>query len=205
MAKIHNIIFDLGGVFLDLDINSTIKAYNDMGFTPEMYQYDKEHSRYFLKFEIGEISTNEFRNGIRELLKKDISDTVLDEAWNGMILGFQKVKIEILRDLKKKYRTFLLSNTNEMHEEIYAGKLLATTGFKMADLFEKIYYSHEVGLAKPDPAIFQKVLNENGLIPEQTLYIDDLEKNIHAAERLGLHCFLFPQNGDLKEIYAKIQ
>jgi putative hydrolase of the HAD superfamily len=138
-------------------------------------------------------------------LKKDISDTVLDEAWNGMILGFQKVKIEILRDLKKKYRTFLLSNTNEMHEEIYAGKLLATTGFKMADLFEKIYYSHEVGLAKPDPAIFQKVLNENGLIPEQTLYIDDLEKNIHAAERLGLHCFLFPQNGDLKEIYAKIQ
>lgn len=205
MAKIHNIIFDLGGVFLDLDMNKTIKAYQDMGFTPEMYQFDQEHSRYFLKFETGKIPPGEFRNGIRELLKKDISDEVLNEAWNSMIGGFQMKKIEILQELKEKYRTFLLSNTNEMHEKLYTEKLLATTGVKMRDLFEKVYYSHEVGLAKPDPAIFQKVLNENELKPEQTLFVDDLEKNISTAKALGFQCFHFPQNGDLKEIYAKIQ
>lgn len=201
MAEIRNIIFDLGGVLLDLDFDKTVKAFTEMGFTPEMYQLDQEHSHYFLKFETGKIKPAGFKNGIRELLdKKDLSDDILDNAWNAMILGFQLEKIELLKELAKAYRIFLLSNTNVQHEKIYSKMLKDVSGLEMKDLFEKHYYSHEVGLAKPDPAIFQLVLNENNLKPEETLYIDDFQQHIDAAQKLGMQGFLFPPNGDLKEI-----
>ncbi|MCD6598831.1 MAG: HAD family phosphatase [Bacteroidales bacterium] len=205
MAEIRNIIFDLGGVLLDLDFDKTVKDFAEMGFTPEMYQFDQEHSRYFLKFETGKITPADFKNGIRELLnQKDLSDDVLDEAWNAMILGFQPEKIELLKELAKTHRIFLLSNTNVQHEKIYSRMLKEVSGLEMKDLFEKYYYSHEVGLAKPDPAIFQLVLNENDLKPEETLYIDDSQQHIDTVQKLGMQGFLFPQNGDLKKIFPVI-
>ena len=204
MPALRNIIFDLGGVFLDLDINKTIQAFFSLGFTEEMFKYDKKNEKVFWEFEIGTITPDQFRNGVRNLLGKDISDTEIDEAWNAMILGFKKEEIELLLDLKTKYRTFLLSNTNILHEKIYSDMLLALMGIKMTDLFEKVYYSHEVHLGKPDPAIFNKVLIDNDLNPEETLYVDDTEKHIKSAENLGIQGFLFPQNGDLKEILPKI-
>jgi len=105
-----------------------------------------------------------------------------------------------LKELAKTYRIFLLSNTNVQHEKIYSKMLKDVSGFEMKDLFEKYYYSHEVGLAKPDPAIFQLVLNENNLKPAETLYIDDFQQHIDAARKLGMQGFLFQQNKDLKEI-----
>ena len=92
-----------------------------------------------------------------------------------------------------------------MHEKIYSDMLFSLMGIKMTDLFEEIYYSHEVGLGKPDPAIFSKVLIDNGLKPEETLYIDDTEQHIESAKKSGIQCFLFPQNGDLKEIFTRIE
>ncbi len=204
MPALRNIIFDLGGVFLDLDINKTIQAFFSLGFTEEMFKHDQNNEKVFWEFEIGTITPDQFRNGVRNLLGKDISDTEIDEAWNAMILGFKKEEIELLLDLKTKYRTFLLSNTNILHEKIYSDMLMALMGLKMTDLFEKVYYSHEVHLGKPDPAIFNKVLIDNNLNPEETLYVDDTEKHIKSAETLGIQGFLFPQNGDLKEILPKI-
>jgi len=204
MLAIRNIIFDLGGVFLDLDINKTIQAFFSLGFTEEMFKYDKKNEKVFWHFEIGTITPDQFHNGVRNLLGKDISDTDIDEAWNAMILGFKKEEIELLLDLKTKYRTFLLSNTNILHEKIYSDMLMALMGLKMTDLFEKVYYSHEVHLGKPDPAIFAKVLVDNDLNLKETLYIDDTEKHIKSAENLGIQGFLFPQNGELKEILPKI-
>ncbi len=200
MSALRNIIFDLGGVFLDLDINKTIQAFFSLGFTEEMFNHDQNNEKVFWEFEIGTITPDQFRNGVRNLLGKDISDTEIDEAWNAMIIGFKKEEIELLLDLKTKYRTFLLSNTNILHEKIYSDMLMALMGLKMTDLFEKVYYSHEVHLGKPDPAIFNKVLIDNDLNPEETLYVDDTEKHIKSAETLGIQGFLFPQNGDLKEI-----
>lgn len=204
MPVIQNIIFDLGGVFLDLDVNKTIQAFLSLGFTEEMFNHDKNNEKVFWQFEVGTINPQQFRNGVRNLLGKEISDTEIDEAWNAMILGFKEEEIQLLLDLKSKYRTFLLSNTNIMHEKIYSDMLDSLMGIKMTDLFEKVYYSHEVGLGKPDPEIFSLVINENGLNPEETLYIDDTEKHIKSAENLGIQGFLFPQNSDLKGIMPRI-
>ena len=204
MPAIRNIIFDLGGVFLDLDINKTIQAFFSLGFTEEMFNHDQNNEKVFWQFEIGTITPEQFRNGVRNLLGKEISDTEIDEAWNAMILGFKKEEIELLLDLKSKYRTFLLSNTNILHENIYSDMLFSLMGIKMTDLFEKVYYSHEVNLGKPDPAIFNKVLTDNNLNPKETLYVDDTEKHIKSAETLRIRGLLFPQNGDLKEILPKI-
>lgn len=204
MPVVQNIIFDLGGVFLDLDVNKTIQAFLSLGFTEEMFNHDKNNEKVFWQFEVGTINPQQFRNGVRNLLGKEISDTEIDEAWNAMILGFKEEEIQLLLDLKSKYRTFLLSNTNIMHEKIYSDMLDSLMGIKMTDLFEKVYYSHEVGLGKPDPEIFSLVINENGLNPEETLYIDDTEKHIKSAENLGIQGFLFPQNSDLKGIMPRI-
>ena len=204
MQSIQNIIFDLGGVFLDLDVNKTIQAFLSLGFTEEMFNHDKENEKVFWHFEIGTINPEQFRNGVRKLLGKEISDIEIDEAWNAMILGFAKEEINLLLELKTKYRTFLVSNTNIMHEKIYSDMLYSLMGIKMTDLFERVYYSHEVHLGKPDPAIFRKVLIENNLKPEETLYIDDTEKHIKSAESLGIQGYLFPQNGDLEKILPRI-
>lgn len=205
MPVIHNIIFDLGGVFLELDVNKTIQAFVSLGFTEEMLNHDQNNEKVFWQFEVGKITSKQFRKGICGLLRKEIPDTKIDEAWNAMIIGFKKEKIELILNLKPKYRTFLLSNTNIMHEKIYSDMLFSLMGIKMTDLFEEIYYSHEVGLGKPDPAIFSKVLIDNGLKPEETLYIDDTEQHIESAKKSGIQCFLFPQNGDLKEIFTRIE
>ena len=204
MLNIHNIIFDLGGVFLELDVNKTLQSFAGLGFTEDMLKHDQNNKKVFWQFEIGKLTAAQFRNGICELLGKEIPDDKIDEAWNAMILGFKEEKIELLLDLKSKYRIFLLSNTNILHEKIYSDMLFSLMGIKMTDLFEEIYYSHEVGLGKPDPAIFQRVLNENKLKSDQTLYIDDTEQHIESAQKLGIQCFLFPQNGDLKEIFTRI-
>ncbi|MDX2443168.1 MAG: HAD family phosphatase [Bacteroidales bacterium] len=203
MPVIQNIIFDLGGVFLDLDVNKTIQAFVSLGFTEKMLNHDQNNKKVFWQFEVGKITPEEFRKGICDLLEKEIPDDEIDNAWNAMILGFKEEEIQLLLDLKSKYRTFLLSNTNIMHEKIYSDMLDSLMGIKMTDLFEKVYYSHEVGMGKPDPEIFSVVINDNGLNPEETLYIDDTEQHIESAKNLGVKCFLFPQNGDLKEILPR--
>ena len=198
---ISNIIFELGGVFLDLDMEKTIRAFTEIGFTREMIKQEYTDHKTLWKFEIGGINPDQFRQGIRDRLNKNIPDEKIDKAWNAMILGFQETKIIILKNLKSKYRTFLLSNTNILHEKIYSRILKEEFGINgMRDLFEKFYYSHILGMAKPDPEIFKYVLNDSNLIPEETLYVDDSEQHISVARKFGIRCFLFPRNGDLNEV-----
>lgn len=204
LTGIKNIIFDLGGVILDIDYNLTIQAFEALDLPNIKAQYSKmSQSDVFDKIETGAISPAEFRNMIRELSSKDLSDQEIDTAWNALIQHLPQGRIELLEQLKKDYRLFLLSNTNEIHYQDYTEVIKRENGIEgLEPLFEKTYLSHEMGLRKPDPKIFEVVLAENNLKPEETLFIDDSPQHIESAKTLGIKAYHL-DNEDIRDVFSK--
>jgi putative hydrolase of the HAD superfamily len=189
MKEIKNIIFDLGGVILNIDFKLTFEAFRKLGLENFNEIYSKlQQTDLFNQFEIGRITPDEFR---LELLKHCRSGTdfhQIDAAWNTLLLDLPKERLELLNILNKKYRMILLSNTNEIHIKELAVRLNKQYGFNsLSHLFEKIYYSFEIGCRKPDKQSYAYVLEENGLLPDETLFIDDNHQNIDGAISLGIH------------------
>ncbi len=199
---IKNIIFDLGGVILDIDYNLTVKAFEGIGIPNFKEQYSKmSQSNLFDNIETGKISPVEFRDLIREVAQKTISDAEIDTAWNALILHLPQYRIEILKNLQINYRLFLLSNTNKIHYDDYSEVIKRENGIKgLKPLFEKTYLSHEMGLRKPDPEIFQVVLSENNLVPKETLFIDDSPQHIASAKTLGIVAYHL-ENEDIGDLF----
>ncbi len=186
--KIEAIIFDLGGVILNIDLTGTFKKFKALGIGPdqEAHEIIKNHN-IFNRFEIGELRPESFRNEIRKISHNHFENPDFDEIWNSMILDFPEENIRFLESIRTKYRTFLMSNTNLIHYHHYSKILHAQFGYtKLDDLFEKAYYSHTSGMRKPHRDFFTHILTENGLKAENTLFIDDFEENITAAGQIGL-------------------
>lgn len=197
LKDIRNIVMDLGGVILELDIDRSIQALKDLGF-PGLEKLDIVFSKYpfFLEFETGRITTDQFIDAITGQLDNHALREKVLEAWNAMVLGFQPDTINMLAQLGRKYRIFLLSNTNAIHEEFYNDLLRMEHGIpNLTDIFEKVYYSHNLHMRKPDHEIFQYVLADSRLNAGETLYIDDTEAHVKAARDLGIraHHLRLPQ------------
>jgi len=206
LKEIKNIVFDLGGVVLNIDFALTIDAFINLGVKNFAQLYEKSHQYpTFDKFDKGLISPVEFRNEMRKMLNLNLTDNQIDSAWNAILLDFPPDNIHFLNELKKSHRTFLLSNTNAIHYPVYTKTL--SNNFGIADLsvlFEKTYFSFQVGLRKPDKEIFELLLNENHLIPEQTLFVDDSLPNIETASKLGIQTLLFiPEQDNLAMSVSK--
>lgn len=196
--KIKNIIFDLGNVILDIDLDRTIVAMKKLGVDNFEDLYNLvEQDPLFDHYEKGLISSSEFRNGLRKYFNKPLSDEELDEAWGKILLDFDPKRVEFVKSLKTKYRLFLLSNTNAIHYDMYNGNLLRSFGHSLDSMFEKAYYSYRVGMRKPDTGIFEHVIKDSRLNPTDTMFIDDNQENIEAAKRTGLQTIhLNVQRGD---------
>ena len=194
MENIKNIIFDLGGVILDIDFKRTEAAFRRLGWNDFLDHISQHHiTHLFEQYETGQISNTDFVDGIRKLIGSPVEPQQVVDAWNALLVGFPAPRIELLKKLKSKYRTFLLSNTNAIHHDEFQKRLFEEQGVYLEDLFEKTYYSHTAGLRKPLAPIFEKVLNENHLIPAETLFIDDTAANFPEAEKLGIQtCHLKP-------------
>jgi putative hydrolase of the HAD superfamily len=190
MSTIKNIIFDLGGVILNIDIKRTEKALYELGID-NLSQHLKQDRlvAIFKEYEAGKIDDAAFIRAMQSLSTKSLNDEALIGAWNAMLLDFPKERIELLRTLKKKYRLFLLSNTNAIHHKQFQQQLYEQTGYYLEDLFEKTYYSHTMGLRKPDVAAYQFVIDENKLDPAETIFIDDTEANMVGAKEAGLQVY----------------
>lgn len=195
------IIFDFGGVILNIDFSLTHKAFQNLGIKDLDVKFSQsQQSGFFDKFEKGEMSPQEFREEIKLMLKSDISDKELDEAWNKMLLDIPKQRIEWILKLKKKYQCVLLSNTNQIHYDYYRYNLEKEHGYKMfSDLFDNTYFSHEIGMRKPDSEIYNFVLEDLNLDSTDVLFVDDTQKNIDAAKQLAWNCILW-QNKELDEL-----
>ncbi|WP_448698498.1 HAD family hydrolase [Mucilaginibacter sp. AW1-3] len=193
MNNIKNIIFDYGNVIFAIDFALTQQAFADLGISnaTEFFGHRKQDD-IFNAFEKGEITADQFRARIREKANNpDLTDEQINNAWNKMLLGIAKGNNELLARLKGKYRTFLLSNINAIHYDAVMDYLQRECGFEGNDhLFEKVYYSHFIGKRKPDAAIFEHILTDSNLKPEETLFIDDSPQHLETASKLGIQTFL---------------
>ncbi len=182
--KIKNIIFDLGGVILNLDQERTLNDFKLLGADLEAYN---ESLSIFKEYETGKINSDTFKQTIFIELKGNVSHAQIETAWNSMLLDLPPQRVELVQQLKTRYRLILLSNTNTMHmDEIYK-----INGREIFDsLFEKIYLSHEIGLRKPDLDCYEFVLNDAGLMAHETIFIDDSIANIKGAEAAGIKSIL---------------
>jgi putative hydrolase of the HAD superfamily len=196
---IKNIIFDLGGVIVALDKQSCIDSFRDIGFD-DFGRIINEYVQdgFFLDFEKGKIDSKEFREIIRENIKGIVSDEQIDGAMAAFLPGIPKEKLDAIYSYKDNYRVFLLSNTNPIAINVVR-PMFEISGRKMEDYFEKMFLSYEMKLAKPDEAIFRKVLSDTGISPEETLFVDDSQSNLDAAEKLGIKTVLITQQHNLND------
>jgi len=183
-----NIIFDLGGVLLNIDYHKTIDAFVDLGISKEALEYSqKEQTKIFDELETGKMNPEDFRDALRPLSYLGLSNDEIDTAWNAMLLDMPKERIDLLKSLKGKYNLYLLSNTNLIHYNAYSKNLIAEHGFEsLESLFEKSYFSHEIGQRKPHEETFNWVCNDAGINASETLFIDDSEQHIEGAKKIGL-------------------
>ena len=188
MDKIKNIIFDLGGVLMNIDFKRTFNAFEIIGFRgAEMAFQDPAINRLCMDFETGVYCSIEMRTKFRELTGFICSDIQFDKAWNALLIDFPPERIRRVQELAKKYKTYLLSNTNPIHAKHFNSELNKHFGIESMDhLLDKAWYSHNLGFRKPDERIFHKILKSSRLNPGETLYLDDLELNVKVAESVGI-------------------
>ncbi len=204
MQNIKNIIFDYGNVIFSLDFAKSQEAWKELGIdnANDFYSH-KIQDPVFTAFERGDIDAIGFRERIKEITRKpNLTDQQIDHAWNSLLVGIPQGNHELILNLKSKYRTFLLSNINEIHFDHIMKYLKDDFGFESNDhLFEKIYYSHLLGKRKPEAEIFEQVLMENNLDPAETLFIDDSPQHIEGAKKLGINTYLMTAPDTIKALF----
>ena len=193
---IKNLIIDFGGVLIDLDRSRCIENFKKLGLPNVEVMLDLYHQQdFFHNYEKGLISSEDFRNILREKIGKPVTDAQIDDAWNSFLLSIPEYKLDLLLRLRKDYVVYLLSNTNDLHWQWSLQHVFPYKTFRAEDYFEHIYLSYEMKMAKPDVEIFQKVLDDTGINPKETLFIDDSEANCRTAETLGISTYT-PKAGE---------
>ena len=197
--SVKNLVFDLGGVVIDIDPSASFAAMQVLAAdSVSIMDQFSEHTDVFLDYEKGLIDDNQFRAGVRELTQQpDAPGATIDEAWCRMLLNVPWPRLQLLAQLKQQYRTFVLSNTNRIHVTVFNTMIAATSEHTTINpFFEKVYYSHELKMRKPEAKIYQHVLEDSNLLPYETLFLDDREENLVAARALGIKTQLVtPQYG----------
>ncbi len=188
MEKVENIIFDLGGVLLNIDYNLTRSAFEKLGVAHFDQMYSQSSAdQLFQRLETGKISEEDFYKEFNRCTGLHLSPEEIRNAWNAMLLHFREDSLQFLDELRHKYPIFLLSNTNYIHigslEKIFQQKKRDKT---FEEYFTRAFYSCEIGLRKPDAECYEWVLNELSIEARKTLFINDSWINIESAQKLGM-------------------
>ncbi|MCD8092819.1 MAG: HAD family phosphatase [Bacteroides sp.] len=199
---IKNLIIDFGGVLIDLDRQRCLDNFSKLGMSDVESLLDIYHQQdFFQKYEKGLITTAEFRDVIRLKTEKPVTDAQIDDAWNSFLMNIPAYKLDLLLNLRKDYVVYLLSNTNELHWEWSCKHVFPYKTFRVEDYFEHIFLSYKMKMAKPDAGIFQKVLDETGIVPQETLFIDDSDANCRTAEALGISTYTPKAHEDWSHLF----
>jgi len=195
---ITTLIFDFGGVLINLDLQQCIENFRLLGlenFEQHLNLFGQKD--FFLQFEKGEIGVIEFRNEIRKLSKNKLTDEQIDKAWCSFLQDIPLEKLELLLELKKKFRLVLLSNTNPLHIQVSAAQEFGKVGKNISDFFDYCYFSYEMKMVKPNPEIFDYLLDNEHLQAHECLFLDDGPKNIEQAANMGFQTYLVKANENL--------
>ena len=209
-SSIKNIIFDFGGVICDLDITRTEKKFKEFGppkpvHSDQSYNLSIQFNILVEDLETGAISPQQFREVIRNHYAVPPSDQAIDEAWNAMLLNIPDKRIRLLEKLKSNFRIFLLSNSNQIHNDKYLRDFQQQTGYHdFNDLFEKAYFSYNIGLKKPGKEIYQFVLSDSRLNPIESLFIDDTLENVIGAEAAGINGYHLKNGTEIDDLFLSV-
>ena len=202
MTPIKNILFDLGGVLYHIDYGITIKAFGKLGIKDFHKHFSQQQQNYlFDRLETGKISDKDFIKEIKVLLPNCTREEIIN-AWNALLIGMPQENIQLLKDLSKHYRLFLLSNTNLIHINQINKLLYKEYNLKSLDpLFDKVYLSHQIGMRKPNSETFEWVLRDAGILAHETLFIEDSIQHIKGANKVGIRTQLWKSNSSIKRLY----
>ena len=200
---IDTIIFDFGGVLINIDYHKTIEAFKELGIEDFEERYSQaDQISLFNDLEIGKISAQRFVNELLQLLPQGTSPNQVVHAWNAMLLDVPQSSVDLLKKLKGKYRLFLLSNTNEIHIPRALKEWKKTSDTEFYNCFEQVYLSHEIGMRKPNEEIFEYVCREQAITPENAMFIDDSAQHIEGARKVGLNAVHLTQDVSLLSIFS---
>lgn len=195
---IKNLVFDLGGVIIDLDRDRAVRSFQAIGVDDADELIDAYEQKWiFQDLETGRIGVDEFCRELREHTGKPLTFEAICKAWLGFVVDVPQYKLDYISGLRAAgYQVYLLSNTNPIIQLQWAQTPLFTAaGRPLNAYFDKLYTSYEIGITKPDPRIFHAMLRDSGILPSESLFIDDGKKNIDVARTLGFHTYQ-PQNGE---------
>ena len=199
---IKNLLIDFGGVLINLDRPRCIENFKKLGLQNVDELLNVYHQQgIFMQQEKGLVTSAEFRDVIRQMVGKPLTDQQIDDAWNSFLVDIPTYKLDLLLKLREKYVVYLLSNTNEIHWKWTCKNLFPYRTFKVEDYFEKTYLSFEMKMAKPEPEIFKAILDDAGIEPEETLFIDDSEINCKAAQNLGISTYTAKAGEDWSHLF----
>ena len=196
MQNIQTLIFDLGGVIINLKTEQEWLEEDLLpNFQPEKLQ-SLQQKQYFQQFETGNVSVPDFKQQLKEIaVNKNITEEEVVHHWNGILKEIPKHRVDVLKQLSKKYKLILLSNTNHIHMDFIRNYMVAEFGEDILQgNFHTCYYSQEIGLRKPHKEIYEFVLQQQGITASESLFLDDKPENLSEPEKLGIHTFLVDFN-----------
>ena len=196
MQNIQTLIFDLGGVIINLKTEQEWLEEDLLpNFQPEKLQ-SLQQQQYFQQFETGNVSVPDFKQQLKEIaVNKNITEEEVVHHWNGILKEIPKHRVDVLKQLSKKYKLILLSNTNHIHMDFIRNYMVAEFGKNiLQENFHTCYYSQEIGLRKPHKEIYEFVLQQQGITASESLFLDDKPENLSEPEKLGIHTFLVDFN-----------
>jgi putative hydrolase of the HAD superfamily len=205
MSTIKNIVFDLGGVIIDLDRNRSVKRFEDIGVANLEELLDPyEQKGIFLELESGKIDLPAFCHALSRYAGKELDVEAVKYAWMGFIVDVPAYKLAFILELRKHYKVYLLSNTNPVVMEWARTSEFSTEGQPITDYFDKIYASYEIGVTKPDKRIFEYMITDSHLLPSETLFVDDGEKNVEIGRSMGMLTYQPKNKEDWRNEVAKL-
>lgn len=201
-VSISTIMFDFGGVLVDLDMQACVDAFARIG-VKNVEQYIGKYSQIglFLDMESGKISAEEFRAELRRMFQLSVTDAQIDEAWNAFLIGIPEYKLHFLQKLRRQYHVIMLSNTNDIHFGQALRKEFSKLGGSIDMYFDHCYLSYQIGMVKPNKDIFHYVLDQEKTSPEKILFLDDGAKNIEMAKQLGFSTYLVKEREDFRSLF----
>ena len=200
--NIKNILFDFGGVIVSLNKQNAVNRFKEIGLTNiEDYLNEFRQSGIFLALEEGKLTKEEFYTEFNKLAGKEVSPADIDSGWLAFLVEIHEYKYELLKELRKRYKVYLLSNTNPVIMEWAESEDFSPSKEPITAFFDKCYYSFKIGAAKPDKAIFEELIRDSGIIPEETLFLDDGQANLDAAKEFGFKTYLADQDEDLRKVF----
>lgn len=201
LLGIKNIVFDFGRVLLNIDPRLTQIGLAELGYRPDDESKGAKDDAIVTNLESGKIRPNEFISSVLSVVTETATSNDIIRVWNAMLLDFPEKHVKTLLKLKQNYRIFLLSNSNQIHYDFYIRSFRETYGFELSSLFEKMWFSFQLGMIKPNVEIFEYILRDANILASETLFVDDTLMHIESARKTGIRGFHLDADNDISDLF----